>query len=39
VQRQVIYFLKSKDIKKALVVIDLYKEEFIKAWHEYHGNE
>ncbi|MDR2809358.1 MAG: DUF4160 domain-containing protein [Tannerellaceae bacterium] len=31
--------IKTKDIKKALVIIDLYKEEFINAWNEYHGNE
>jgi hypothetical protein len=29
--------IKSKDIKKALAVIDLYKEEFISAWHKHHG--
>jgi hypothetical protein len=31
--------IKPKDIKKALAIIDLYKEEFISAWNEYHGNE
>jgi hypothetical protein len=31
--------IKSKDIKKALAIIELYKEEFIGAWNEYHGNE
>jgi hypothetical protein len=31
--------VKPKDIKKALAIIDLYKEEFISAWHEYHGDE
>jgi hypothetical protein len=31
--------IKSKDIKKALIIIDLYKEEFIDEWHKYHGNE
>jgi hypothetical protein len=30
--------IKPKDIKKALLIIDMYKEEFIKAWHEYHEN-
>jgi len=30
--------LKAADIKKALKIIELYKEEFIKAWNEYHGN-
>ena len=30
--------IKSKDMKKALAIIDLYKEDFIKAWNEYHGN-
>ena len=25
-----------KDIKKALKIIELYKEEFITAWNEYH---
>jgi len=28
--------IKTKDIKKALAIIELYKEEFIKAWNEYH---
>jgi hypothetical protein len=31
--------IKDRDIKKALAVVDLYKEEFINAWNEYHGNE
>jgi hypothetical protein len=31
--------IKSKDIKKALAIIDLYKEEFINEWYKYHGNE
>jgi hypothetical protein len=31
--------IKLKDVKKALAVIDLYKEEFISVWYEYHGNE
>jgi hypothetical protein len=31
--------IKAKDIKKALAIIDLYKEEFISEWNEYHGNE
>ena len=30
--------MKTGDIKKALKIIELYKEEFIKAWNEYHGN-
>jgi len=30
--------IKTKDIKKALAVIELYKEDFIKAWNEYHEN-
>jgi len=29
--------IKNKDIKKALTIIELYKEEFIDAWYEYHG--
>ncbi|MCL1868543.1 MAG: DUF4160 domain-containing protein [Paludibacter sp.] len=28
--------IKNKDIKKALQIIELYKEDFIKAWNEYH---
>jgi len=28
--------IKPKDMKKALSVIELYKEEFVKAWNEYH---
>jgi len=28
--------IKQKDLKKAMVVIELYKEDFIKAWKEYH---
>jgi len=28
--------IKAKDIKKALAVIELYKEDFIRAWNEYH---
>jgi hypothetical protein len=31
--------IKSKDMKKALAIIDLYKEEFINEWYKYHGNE
>ena len=31
--------IKPKDLKKALTIIKLYKEEFIKSWNEYHGNE
>jgi len=30
--------IKAKDIKKALTITELYKEEFIKAWNEYHEN-
>lgn len=30
--------IKSKDIKKALVLIETYKEEIIEAWNEYHGD-
>ena len=30
--------IKTKDIKKALAIVELYKEEFIKAWSEYHEN-
>ena len=26
--------IKSKDIKKALAIIDLYKEELIRSWNE-----
>lgn len=29
--------IKPKDIKKALVVIETYKDEIINAWREYHG--
>ena len=28
--------IKPKDIKKALAIIELYKEDFINAWNEYH---
>ena len=28
--------IKTKDIKRALKIIELYKEDFIKAWSEYH---
>ncbi|MDR2584828.1 MAG: DUF4160 domain-containing protein [Prevotellaceae bacterium] len=28
--------IKPRDIKKALSIIELYKEDFINAWHEYH---
>ena len=28
--------IKPNDMKKALTIIELYKEEFIKAWNEYH---
>jgi hypothetical protein len=31
--------VKPKDVKRALSIIDLYKEEFINEWHKYHGNE
>ena len=30
--------IKIKDIKKALKIVKLYKDEFIKAWNEYHEN-
>ncbi|MDR2025931.1 MAG: DUF4160 domain-containing protein [Prevotellaceae bacterium] len=30
--------IKPKDIKKALIIINLYKEEFVKEWHKYHGD-
>lgn len=29
--------IKPKDLKKALTVIDMYREEFIQAWNEHHG--
>ncbi len=29
--------IKPKDIKKALVVIETYRDEIINAWREYHG--
>jgi hypothetical protein len=29
--------IKQKDLKKAISTIELYREEFIKAWQEYHG--
>jgi len=28
--------IKQKDLKKAMSVIELYKEDFVKAWKEYH---
>ena len=28
--------IKPKDIKKALTIIDLYKEDFINEWEKYH---
>lgn len=28
--------IKSKDLKKALVMIENYKEEIIKSWEEHH---
>jgi len=28
--------IKLKDLKKAMAVVELYKEDFIKAWKEYH---
>ena len=30
--------IKPKDIKKALVLIETYKEEIIEAWNKYHGD-
>ncbi|MCL2598228.1 MAG: DUF4160 domain-containing protein [Paludibacter sp.] len=30
--------IKSRDMKKALKIIELYKEDFINAWNEYHEN-
>jgi len=30
--------IKPKDIKKALAIVEMYKDEFINAWNEYHGN-
>jgi hypothetical protein len=29
--------MKSKDLKRAISTIELYREDFIKAWKEYHG--
>jgi len=31
--------IKHKDLRKAIAVIELYKEDFIKAWREYHAEE
>ena len=31
--------IKPKDIKKAMTVINLYKEEFVEAWNEFHKDE
>jgi len=31
--------INQKDLRKAIAVIELYKEDFIKAWKEYHGEE
>jgi hypothetical protein len=30
--------IKGKDMKRALEIIELYKDEFINAWNEYHEN-
>lgn len=29
--------IKHKDIKKALIVIETYRDDIIAAWREYHG--
>lgn len=29
--------IKPKDIKKALLIIEAYKDDIIKKWKEYHG--
>ncbi|MDR2207094.1 MAG: DUF4160 domain-containing protein [Flavobacteriaceae bacterium] len=29
--------IKPKDLKKAIAIIELYKDDFISAWKEYHG--
>lgn len=29
--------IKPADMKRALTIVEMYKEEFIKAWNEYHG--
>jgi hypothetical protein len=29
--------IKQKDLKKAISTIELYRDDFIKAWKEYHG--
>jgi hypothetical protein len=29
--------MKPKDLKKAISTVELYREDFIKAWKEYHG--
>jgi hypothetical protein len=29
--------IKPQDIKKALAIVEMYREDFIKAWNEYHG--
>jgi hypothetical protein len=29
--------IKPADMKRALIIVEMYREEFIKAWNEYHG--
>jgi hypothetical protein len=29
--------IKAKDIKKALIIIEMYKDDIIAKWKEYHG--
>ena len=29
--------IKSKDIKRAMSIVEQYKEEFIEKWKEFHG--
>jgi hypothetical protein len=29
--------IRAKDIKKALIVIEIYKDDIIAKWKEYHG--
>jgi hypothetical protein len=29
--------IKTKDLKKAISTVELYREDFINAWKEYHG--
>ena len=29
--------IKPKDIKRAMTIVEQYKEEFIEKWNEYHG--